>query len=94
LLLTAVLGIIYSSPISNHLKKEIFDDVDAERKSHPKGVCNPNNIELGKKVKFRSRRRGWRIGVLVGILGNDDGRVRIREGVYFVRKLRLLFPAD
>ena len=94
LVLAALLGIICGPEISGPLKKEIFDDIDAERKSYPKGVCNPNNVELGKKVKFRSHRRGWRIGVLVAILGNDDGRVRIREGVYLVRKLHLLFPIN
>ena len=94
LVLAALLGIIYGSKILGPPKKEIFDDIDAERKSHSKGVCNPNNVELGKKVKFRSRRRGWRIGVLMAILGNDEGRVCIREGVYLVRKLYLLFPVN
>lgn len=92
LALVALLSFLGASKISGSLKKEIIDDIDTDRKSHFKGICNPNNLDLGMKVKFMSGRCGWRVGVLVAILGNDDGRVCLKGNKFVTRKLYLLFP--
>ena len=93
--MAAFLGFVGASSFSGPLRKEILDDDLRTKNNHPPGVENPNEVELGKWVKYWSRKHGWRSGVLVAILGTQDGRIHLEDnGTFVERKLKLIFPVE